>query len=116
LLVEDDELLRRVIARSLGDRGHRVLVACDGEDALAIAARHDGPIDLMITDVIMPRVSGRKLAEQLAPLRPETKILFTSGYTDQIIARQGVLEPGQHFLAKPYAIEALEQRIDELLA
>lgn len=116
LLVEDDELLRRVLERSIRDRGYHVLVACDGEEALAIAGRHDGPIDVMITDVIMPRVSGRELAERLAPIRPETKILFTSGYTDQIIARHGVLAPGQHFLAKPYTIQALEERIAALLA
>ena len=115
LLVEDDELLRRVITRSLVDAGYQVLVASDGEQALDVAAKHDGPIDVLITDVIMPKISGRVLAERFASTRPETKILYVSGYTDQIIAQHGVLEPGQNFLAKPYTLDALERRIDELL-
>ena len=115
LLVEDDELLRRVIARSLVDAGYQVLVASDGEDAMAVAEKHDGPIDVLITDVIMPKVSGRVLVERFAGVRPQTKILYVSGYTDQIIAQHGALEPGQNFLAKPYTLDALERRIDELL-
>jgi two-component system, cell cycle sensor histidine kinase and response regulator CckA len=116
MLVEDDDLLRGVIARGLAGAGYDVLVANDGEHALAVASAHAGPIDVLVTDVVMPRLSGRQLADQFALERPETKVLFVSGYTDQIIARQGVLEPGQHFLAKPYTLDVLEQRLDELLA
>jgi len=115
LLVEDDDLLRRVVARGLGEAGYRVLVSANGEEALALAARHDGAIDVLITDVIMPGLSGRELAAQFATARPTTKVLYTSGYTDQIIARHGVLDPGQQFVAKPYTLEALAARIDELL-
>jgi PAS domain S-box-containing protein len=115
LLVEDDDLLRSVIVRGLSEGGYRVLVASDGDQALAVAAKHDGPIHALITDVIMPRMSGGQLAERFASIRPETKILFVSGYTDQIIARQNVVEPGQHFLAKPYTIDTLRQRIDDMI-
>jgi two-component system cell cycle sensor histidine kinase/response regulator CckA len=93
-----------------------MLVAGDGDQALDVASAHAGRIDLLITDVVMPRKSGRQLAEAFARTQPRAKVLFVSGYTDQIIARHGVLEPGQNFLAKPYTVEALEQRIDELLA
>ena len=116
MLVEDDEMLRGVIARGLVGAGYDVLVANNGEHALAVAAAHAGPIHVLITDVVMPRLSGRQLADRFAHDRPGTKVLFVSGYTDQIIARQGVLEPGQHFLAKPYTLDVLEQRLDELLA
>jgi len=115
LLVEDDDLLRSVVVRGLAEGGYQVLVASDGDQALAVAAKHDGPIHALITDVIMPRMSGGQLAERFAAIRPETKILFVSGYTDQIIARQNVVEPGQHFLAKPYTLDALRQRIDAMI-
>ena len=115
LLVEDDELLRRVIARGLVESGYQILVAGDGEEALAVASRHDGPIDVVVTDVVMPKLSGRELAAQMRAIRPSTKVLYTSGYSDQIIARRGVLAPGQHYIPKPYTIETLERRIDELL-
>ena len=115
LLVEDDDLLRSVVVRGLAEGGYQVLVASDGDQALALAANHDGPIHALITDVIMPRMSGGQLAERFASIRPETKILFVSGYTDQIVARQNVVELGQHFLAKPYTLDTLRQRIDEMI-
>jgi PAS domain S-box-containing protein len=115
LLVEDDDLLRRVIVRGLVEAGYQVLVAADGDQALEVAASHAAPIHALITDVVMPRSSGRQLAERFASIRPETKVLFVSGYNDQIIARQNMVEPGQHFLAKPYTMEVLRQRIDELV-
>jgi two-component system cell cycle sensor histidine kinase/response regulator CckA len=116
LFVEDDELIRGVVARSLVQAGYLVLVAGDGDQALEVAAAHTGGIDLLITDVVMPRKSGRHLAEAFARTHPTAKVLFVSGYTDQIIARHGVLEPGQNFLPKPYTVEVLEERIAELLA
>ena len=115
LVVEDDELLRRVTVRHLTDVGYEVLIASDGEQALAIARQHAGPIDLVITDVIMPRLSGGMLADQLQALRGGIGVLLVSGYSDQMIERQGVLGSGRHFLAKPYTMEALVERITELI-
>jgi PAS domain S-box-containing protein len=116
LLVEDDELLRKVVVRGLRDLGFDVLGACHGEQALALAERHVGRIDAVVTDVVMPKMSGGALAERLQKLRPETRILFVSGYTDDRIAHQGVLEPSRNFLPKPYTVDALAGRLSELLS
>lgn len=114
-IVEDDDLVRRVISRGLADARYQVRVASDAEQALALAARHAGPIDVLIADVVMPGISGCQLACKLAAQRPGTKVLYVSGYTNQVIARDGALEPGQNFLAKPYTIDVLRDRVDELL-
>ncbi|HEU0032020.1 MAG TPA: PAS domain S-box protein [Kofleriaceae bacterium] len=115
LLVEDDPLLQRVIARGLRQAGYTVLVARDGEQALDLA-RDTAAIDVLVTDVVMPKLSGRQLVERFVALHPRTQVLFVSGYTADIIARKGILEPGQNFLAKPYTIDALVGRIEQLLA
>ena len=116
LVVEDDAVLRRVVVRGLGALGFDVLAAADGEEALALSAAHAGLIDAVITDVVMPRLSGRQLANRLAETRPETKVLFVSGYADDGLSHDGVLQPGRHFLAKPYTVDALVQRLSEVLA
>ena len=82
---------------------------------MLIARRHAGMIDLLLTDVVMPRVSGRALAEAVAAERPETKILFMSGYTDDAVILHRVLEPGMHFLEKPFAPPALARKVREVL-
>jgi nitrogen-specific signal transduction histidine kinase len=116
LLVEDDDRLRQVVMRGLRDLGFTVLAARDAEEALELAARHEGRIDAIVTDVVLPKMSGGQLAERLHSLRPEARTLFVSGYSDERLAHHGVLEPGCHFLSKPYTVEALARRISELLA
>ena len=115
LVVEDDERVRNVATKVLRNAGYRVLSASNGEDALGLASDDGQPIHLLLTDVVMPGMNGRQLAERLAQLHPETITLFTSGYTDNIIAHHGVLERGIEFLSKPYALEALTRRVREML-
>jgi CheY-like chemotaxis protein len=93
--------------RALSDAGYRVLAAASGAEALRAAAEHSGPIDLLLTDVIMPGMNGRELAERLAAARPATPALFLSGYTDEILGPQGVLAPGVHLLQKPFTAAEL---------
>jgi CheY-like chemotaxis protein len=115
LLVEDEEAVRTMISRVLHGGGYRILEARHGKEALEICGRHVGPIHLLVTDVIMPQMSGRELAEQLAPIRPEMKVLFMSGYPDNAIVHHGVLESGMAFLQKPFTLNALENKVREVL-
>jgi len=115
LVVEDAAAVRTVVRHMLERSGYRVLDAADGTLALEIAARHHGPIHLVVTDVVMPAMGGRQLSEQLTRLRPETKVLYTSGYTDDAIVRHGVLEAGVPFLQKPFTPEALVRKVREVL-
>jgi PAS domain S-box-containing protein len=116
LLVEDDTPVRELALRALESCGYRVLAAGDGLQALQIGQQHDGPIHLLLTDVVMPQMSGRELAGQLQPRRPEMRVLYMSGYTDNAIARHGVLAPGVAFLPKPFTIEDLTQMVRETLS
>jgi PAS domain S-box-containing protein len=115
LLVEDEENVRDLACEFLQLNGYRVLKAANGGEALLICEQHEGPIHLMITDVVMPRMSGRELAERLVPLRPEMKVLYTSGYTDDALVPHGVLEPGTHFIEKPFTSDALASTVREVL-
>jgi two-component system, cell cycle sensor histidine kinase and response regulator CckA len=115
LLVEDEEAVRTMISRVLHGNGYRILEAGNGKEAMEICRQHTGPIHLMVTDVIMPQMSGRELAEQIAPLRPEMKVLFMSGYPDNAIVHHGVLESGTAFLQKPFNLRALEGKVREVL-
>jgi two-component system cell cycle sensor histidine kinase/response regulator CckA len=115
LLVEDQQEVRRVARRVLEGRGYTVLVAASGPDALQVAGAHAGPIHLLVTDVIMPAMSGREVGLLLAPARPETKVLYLSGYADESVVRHGVLEPGIAFLQKPFTTEALARKVREVL-
>jgi two-component system cell cycle sensor histidine kinase/response regulator CckA len=115
LLVEDAAPVRVLARRSLESFGYAVLDAPDGPAALEIAARHAGGIDLLVTDVVMPGMSGRELAERLAPRRPQMKVLYTSGYTDDAMVRQGVLESGVAFLQKPFVPDTLARKVREVL-
>src|SRR5262249_27298697 len=94
--------------------GYVVLEARDGTDALRIAAEHAGPIHLLFTDVVMPEMGGSELAQRLRPLRPETRVLYTTGYANDNVVQHGVFDP-QALLAKPYTIQALSSRIREAL-
>jgi two-component system cell cycle sensor histidine kinase/response regulator CckA len=115
LLVEDEESLRKLAHMFLRDNGYQVLAAGDGAQALQLARQHTGPIHLLLTDVVMPGINGRVLAERLAPGQPGMKILYMSGYTDSFIAGHGVLEAGSHLLHKPFTEETLTRKVRELL-
>jgi two-component system cell cycle sensor histidine kinase/response regulator CckA len=105
------DLAREILEGS----GYTVLQACDPQEAVLMAERHAGPIRLLLTDVIMPRQSGRALAERLRPLRPEMHVLYMSGYTNEAIVRHGVLEPDTMFIQKPFTPAALGQKVREAL-
>jgi CheY-like chemotaxis protein len=115
LLVEDAEPLRRLAELFLKENGYRVMAAADGSEAQQVAAQISGPIDLLLTDVVMPGINGRVLAERLSPSHPGMKVLYMSGYTDSFIAGHGVLEPGTHLLRKPFTEEVLIRKVRELL-
>ncbi|HKS67096.1 MAG TPA: CHASE4 domain-containing protein [Candidatus Acidoferrales bacterium] len=115
LFVEDEESVRELVREYLMGTGYRVLEACDGVQALEIAAAHKGAIDILVTDVVMPRLSGRELASRIAAVRPNVKVLFISGYTDDSIFRHGVLEGGVAYLQKPFNLKAIAQKIREVL-
>jgi PAS domain S-box-containing protein len=115
LLVEDAEPLRKLAHMFLRDSGYKVLTAAEGTEALAAARSHAGPIHLLLTDVVMPGMNGRVLAERLAPLQPGMKVLYMSGYTDSFIAGHGVLEAGTHLLHKPFTEDVLTRKVREVL-
>jgi CheY-like chemotaxis protein len=115
LVVEDQAEVRTLTRKVLEGRGYSVLVAAGGSEARGVAERHRGPIHLLLTDVIMPDMSGGEVARQLAQPRPETKVLYLSGYTDEAIVRHGVLEPGMAFLQKPFTPDALAVKVREVL-
>jgi PAS domain S-box-containing protein len=115
LLAEDEESVRRLAAMILERNGYRVITAADGEAALEAAAAHDGRIDLLLTDVIMPGLNGRDLANRFAPLHPEARILFMSGYAGEALSEQGALDPSVAFLAKPFVPAALARKVREVL-
>jgi two-component system cell cycle sensor histidine kinase/response regulator CckA len=115
LLVEDSESLRKLAQNNLESAGFRVLSAHNGEQALEIATRQGSIFDLLLTDVVMPGMNGRVLAEQLLPRQPGMKVLYMSGYSDSFIAGHGVLEPGTNFLHKPFTEEVLIRKVREVL-
>jgi len=115
LLVEDEDALRHASAEFLGLRGYTVLQAKDGQDALSIARNHGHTIDLAVTDVVMPRVSGGQLAKELADVRPETRVLFVSGYTGQTVIDHKVIDVESNFLQKPFTLKQLEGKVRAVL-
>jgi signal transduction histidine kinase/ActR/RegA family two-component response regulator len=114
-LVEDAERVRAVVREILEMQGYEVIEARHGAEALALEAGHNGPIHLLITDVVMPEMSGRELAQRLVPLRPKMNVLYISGYTDDAIVRHGVLEAGMALLPKPFTPDALAAKVREIL-
>jgi GAF domain-containing protein/CheY-like chemotaxis protein len=115
LLVEDEEAVRELARDILQANGYTVLDTQHGGEALLTCERHAGPIQLMVTDAVMPQMSGRELGERLAPLRPEMKVLYMSGYTDDAVVRHGVLDSGTAFLQKPFTPDMLARKVREVL-
>ena len=115
LLVEDEGVVRALATSVLQDLGYKVLPSTSPEDALHIGERHTGPIDLLLTDVVLPGMSGRKVADHLTFLRPTMKVLYMSGYTDYAVARHGVLETNTVFLQKPFTPTSLARKVREVL-
>ena len=115
LLVEDEDQIRNLAVTALNSRGYTVLEAPDGETGLDVSRHHAGSIDLVLTDVIMPRMNGREMVDRIIQERGALKTLFMSGYTETAIVRQGVLEPGVELLHKPFSIADLVARVRDVL-
>jgi PAS domain S-box-containing protein len=115
LLVEDETNLRYLARQFLEKQGYRVIEAPDGIVAMKMAAAHGGPIHLLLTDVIMPGMNGRELAQRIAEIRPDTKILYMSGYTENVIGRNGTLDAGIRLLQKPFTLRDLQNTVREVL-
>jgi two-component system cell cycle sensor histidine kinase/response regulator CckA len=115
LVVEDDALVRHVAVRVLEGLGYRIIEAAHGAQALSLYQARNGPIDLVVTDVVLPGMSGKELADKLRQAQPDIKILYTSGYAEDTIVHQGVVDQGVHFLAKPYVPSELARRVRQVL-
>jgi len=115
LLVEDREDVRSMAREVLESYGYRVLEAANGAQALEVAGRYTGHLDLLLTDVVMPVMNGRELSDRLKELRPETKVLFMSGYSENVIVHQGILKSGIAYIAKPMTPDALAAKVRETL-
>jgi PAS domain S-box-containing protein len=116
LVVEDEKSVRDLTVKMLKQLGYVLLTASSGAEALEISAAHPGPIELLLTDVVMPNMSGRQLADSLVLTRPGTKVLFLSGYTENTVVHHGVLDPGVDFLPKPFSREGLATKLREMFA
>jgi PAS domain S-box-containing protein len=115
LLVEDETVVRQLVAEILETTGYTVLQAGDGPSALELLRRHADPVELLVTDVVMPGMSGPEVAKAVTAMRPGMQVLYTSGYTDQAIGHHGVLEPGIAFLQKPFSADDLTSKVRGLL-
>ena len=115
LLVEDHPEVLRLTREILRQKGYRLLEAANGADALAVAADHPGPIDALVTDVVMPGMNGRELAARLLEQRPLVKVLYTSGYPAGAFGSQGVLDPGMAYLPKPFTAAQLVLKLRQVI-
>jgi CheY-like chemotaxis protein len=115
LLVEDEEPVRLLTRQLLEQLGYRVLTAGLGREALQLSAQHAGPIHLLLSDVVMPHMAGRELAQRLISERPHLRVLFMSGYTDDVVAHHGVQAAGAAFLHKPFTPGVLAGKVREVL-
>jgi DNA-binding NtrC family response regulator len=115
LVAEDEDGVRSLTREVLEKYGYTVLEAANGEEALKVADRHHGPLHLLLSDVVMPRMGGPELAQELVARRPEVKVLYMSGYTDHPMVRRGVVNAGVAFLQKPFTPTVLVSRIREVL-
>src|SRR5579863_9145574 len=115
LLVEDEESVRQLVRETLESKGYKVLEADNGEAALRIVSNYSDKIDMLITDVVMPGMSGRELSARLCASRPQTKVLYLSGYTEDAIVHEGVVDPDTAFLQKPFTLQMLSRKVREVL-
>ena len=115
LVAEDEDGVRSLTREVLEKYGYTVLEAANGEEALKVAESHEGPVDLLLSDVVMPRMGGPELAQALLAKRPSVKVLYMSGYTDHPMVRRGVVNAGVAFLQKPFTPTVLVSRIREIL-
>jgi CheY-like chemotaxis protein len=115
LLVEDEPEVRSLVQRILKTQGYTVVTAANPDEAIAVAREFKGTIQVMVTDVVMPGMSGLQLAARLMPMRPNMRVLFVSGYTHDAIGHHGVLDPGTAFLQKPFTPNALARKVREVL-
>jgi CheY-like chemotaxis protein len=115
LLVEDDRAVRNLVERVLNSRGYQVLSAGHGGDALQLARERNGDIDLVLTDIVMPAMSGRELVDALRSTRPQVRVLYMSGYTDDEIVRRGLHDPHMSFIQKPFTAEKLALQVRKIL-
>ena len=115
LVVEDQADLLHLIKASFEEFGYKVMAATDPNEALLLSKTFPAVIHLLLTDVIMPAMSGKKLSDEIAKMRPEIKILFMSGYTANVLAPHGVLNKGVHFLQKPFTFDELVKRVRYIL-
>jgi DNA-binding NtrC family response regulator len=114
-VIEDEAMIREIINVVLVEQGFTVLLAGDGEEALGICAGHNGHIQLLLTDVVLPGMSGREAAKNITPSRPEMRVVYMSGYTTYGILHHGVLAPGIAFIQKPFSPAALLEKIRQVL-
>ncbi len=115
LVVEDEEGVRRVLLEMLQQAGYRVLGACGGQEALEMCRASGDPVQVLITDVVMPKMGGRELAARLRQITPDMRVLFVSGYADSVVLHHGALEADTHFLQKPFTVEQLGRKVREVL-
>lgn len=115
LLVEDEEIIRTLFQQALEDQGYHVLTANNGLEALSLAGEYQETIDLIITDVIMPKMGGYELMQEISKSRPDLAVLFISGYSDVMVSNQGLIDKDHHFLQKPFDISELEEKIRSIL-
>src|SRR5262249_51903499 len=115
LLVEDDTLLRSLVRDTLRDGGYSVIAAGDGNEALRLLAQHRGPLDIIVTDVVMPDLGARQMVDQLVTTFPKAKVLYLSGYTDDAVVRHGILHDQVPFLQKPFTSDTLRRKVREVL-
>ena len=115
LVVEDDDTVRLLVRRMLTRHGYTVIDAANADDAMGMAARCQGELHLLLTDVVLPKMAGGQLADRMAARRPGMKVLYMSGYPQTVAARQGILDPDSPFIQKPFASQALLAKIREAL-
>jgi CheY-like chemotaxis protein/two-component sensor histidine kinase len=115
IVVEDEEVVRKLVVQILKRQGYKVLEGGRPSEALHICNKYDSPINLLVTDVVMPEMSGRELAEHLKSIRPGVKVLYISGYTENAIVHHGVLEKGVNYIQKPFMMDVLTQKVREVL-
>ena len=115
LIVEDEEIVRELVCQVLSEHGYDVLCAPNGAEAMQMSADHRGRIALLVTDVVMPQMGGLELSRRLTALRPDLKVLYVSGYSEDDMNEQGVLSPDVEFLEKPFTPQAITKKVREIL-